>query len=149
MGTSPVQVPAGVIARTGTIHVDDAAAAFHAVIDRLDGRLGSWPVFDLVTEILSAVESWRQPKWPWELPRLWSIRGHCNPFLEALSLVSKANASQANASRAKTVSQPKRTEFLLNHPIFFSRPGRLRSNKTFPSSRSILSGLKELKSGHP
>lgn len=39
-----VSIGANVTARASLVHVDDAAAAFHAAVDRLDGRLGDWPV---------------------------------------------------------------------------------------------------------
>ncbi|KAJ5546934.1 NAD dependent epimerase/dehydratase family protein [Penicillium frequentans] len=113
---SPVQVAADRTACPGVVHVDDVAAGFHAAIDRIDGRLGTWPVFDLVTETLSVVEIMENVKTFLGVKALIEYTGaHENPFLEALSLVSKSDAS-----RAKTVLgwNPKRTEFLLNLPIY-------------------------------
>jgi len=60
--TDPIQVPAEPDIHAGVIHVDDVAAAFHAVVDRIHGGLGSWPVFDLwaesvrVDQIMEAAE---------------------------------------------------------------------------------------------
>ncbi|KAJ6006480.1 NAD dependent epimerase/dehydratase family protein [Penicillium sp. IBT 35674x] len=114
--TSPVQMAADRTACPGIVHVDDVAAGFHAAIDRIDGRLGTWPVFDLVTETLSVMEIMENVKTVLGVKAPIEYTGtHGNPFLEALSLVSKSNAS-----RAKTVLgwNPKRTEFLLNLPIY-------------------------------
>ena len=50
----PVQVPLPADARPGLVHVDDAVSGIHTVVDRILGQgLGPWPVFDLVTEMLS------------------------------------------------------------------------------------------------
>ncbi|KAJ5777161.1 hypothetical protein N7520_000407 [Penicillium odoratum] len=114
--TSPVQVPGARAACPGTVHIDDVAAGFHAAIDRIDGRLGSWPVFDLLTETIPLVAIIETVKTVLgvEAP-LEYIGTQGDPLLEALSLVSKSDAS-----RAKTVLgwNPKRTEFLLNLPIY-------------------------------
>lgn len=114
--TEPVKIPADREARSGTVHVDDVASGFHAAIDRIDGQLGSWPVFDLVTESISVVEITENArealgaKAPLEY-----IGTQGNVFFEALGLVSKSDAS-----RAKTVLgwTPRRTEFLLNIPVY-------------------------------
>ncbi|KAJ5660195.1 NAD dependent epimerase/dehydratase family protein [Penicillium longicatenatum] len=114
--TSPVQVPVDRTACPGVVHVDDVAAGYHAAIDHIDGRLGSWPVFDLITETVSVVEVLENVKTALGVDAPLEYTGtHGNPFLEALSLVSKSDAS-----RAKTVLgwNPKRTEFLLNLPIY-------------------------------
>jgi nucleoside-diphosphate-sugar epimerase len=111
-----VQVPVDRTACPGVVHVDDVAAGFHAAIDRIDGRLGSWPVFDLITETVSVVEVLGNVKTALGVDAPLEYTGtHGNPFLEALSLVSKSDAS-----RAKTVLgwNPKRIEFLLNLPIY-------------------------------
>ncbi|KAI9035918.1 NAD-dependent epimerase/dehydratase family protein [Aspergillus affinis] len=110
--TGPIQVPADKAARTGIVHVDDVAVGMHAIIDRLDGRLGTWPIFDLVTETVSMVEIMEAAKAVLNVKASLEYTGtHGNPFLEALSLVCNSNAS-----RAKIVLgwDPKRTEFLLN-----------------------------------
>lgn len=110
--SSPILVPADIDARIGVIHVDDAAAACHAVIDRLDGRLGSWPVFDLVTETLSVVNVMEASKAALGVTApLEYVGTNGNPFLEALGFVSNSDAS-----RAKIVLgwEPMRIEFILN-----------------------------------
>ena len=111
-----IQVPADITARTGTVHVDDVAAAFHAAIDRLDGRLGSWPVFDIGTEMIGTQEIMEAAKEVLGVTAKLEYAGtHGNPFLEALSLVSKSDAS-----RARTVLgwEPRRKEFILNLPLY-------------------------------
>ncbi|KAJ5604424.1 hypothetical protein N7510_009578 [Penicillium lagena] len=111
-----IQVPVDITARTGTLHVDDAAAAFHAAIDRLDGRLGTWPVFDLVSETIGVQEIMQAAKEALGVKAKLEYAGtHGNPFLEALSLVSKSDAS-----RARTVLgwEPRRKEFILNLPVY-------------------------------
>lgn len=114
--TAPIQVPADEAARTGMVHVDDAAAALRAIIDRIDGRLGTWPVFNLVTETVTAVEIMEAAKAVLDVKAPLEYTGtHGNPFLEALSLVCNSNAS-----RARTVLgwEPKRIEFVLNVAIY-------------------------------
>ncbi|EAW14099.1 NAD-dependent epimerase/dehydratase family protein [Aspergillus clavatus NRRL 1] len=111
-----IQVPADFTARTGMVHVDDAAAAFHAAIDRLDSRLGAWPVFDLVTETIGIQEIMEAAKETLGIKARLEYTGtHGNPFLEALSLVSRSDAS-----RARTVLgwEPRRREFILNLPVY-------------------------------
>ncbi|KAJ5591630.1 uncharacterized protein N7459_001999 [Penicillium hispanicum] len=115
-GSSPVQVPADVGSRTGVVHVDDVAAGFHAAIDRLDGRLGSWPVFDLLTETVSVGEIIEAAKAALGVTAPVEYTGtQGNPFFEALALVSKSDGS-----RAKTALgwEAKRTEFLMNMPTY-------------------------------
>lgn len=115
--TTPIQVSADATARVGTIHIDDVAAAFHAAIERLDGRLGSWPVFDLVTETLGVHEIMEAAKAALEVTALLEYVGTHKSYESslALSLVSKLDSS-----RAKTVLgwEPRRREFLLNLAIY-------------------------------
>ncbi|KAL2845475.1 hypothetical protein BJY01DRAFT_214129 [Aspergillus pseudoustus] len=114
--TDVIQIPADVQARNPTIHVDDIAAGFHAAIDRIDGRLGAWPVFDLVTETIGVQDITEAVKGALGVTAPVEYTGtQGNPFFEALSLVSKADAS-----RARTVLgwEPRRTEFLLNIAIY-------------------------------
>ncbi|KAL4866185.1 hypothetical protein BDV12DRAFT_173234 [Aspergillus spectabilis] len=111
-----IQIPADIEARTGTVHVDDVAAGFHAAVDRIDGRLGAWPVFDLVTETIGVQDITEAVKAALGVTVPVEYTGtHGSPFLEALSLVSKSDAS-----RARTVLgwEPKRKEFILNLPIY-------------------------------
>ncbi|KAL3461865.1 hypothetical protein BJX64DRAFT_150098 [Aspergillus heterothallicus] len=114
--SKPIQIPANAQARSPTIHIDDVAAGFHAAIDRIDGRLGAWPVFDLVTETIGVQDMAEAVKDVLGITAPIEYTGtHGNPFFEALSLVSKADAS-----RARTVLgwKPRRTEFLLNIAVY-------------------------------
>ncbi|KAL2838072.1 hypothetical protein BJX68DRAFT_249338 [Aspergillus pseudodeflectus] len=111
-----IQIPADDKARSPTIHVDDVASGFHAAIDRIDGRLGAWPVFNLITETIGVQEITEAVKGALGVTAPVEYTGtHGNVFLEALSLVSKTEAS-----RARTVLgwEPRRTEFLLNIPVY-------------------------------
>jgi nucleoside-diphosphate-sugar epimerase len=111
-----ISVPARPGARAGTAHVDDIATAFVAAIERLDGSLGTWPVFDLVTETLSVkeiVEAARTALGS-EAPVILTGPGD-DGFLEGMSLVATYDAA-----RAKTVLgwRPKRVDFLGNIEVF-------------------------------
>lgn len=111
-----IQVPADRKARIGTIHIDDVVSAFHAAIDRLDGRLGSWPVFDLLGETISAVEIMEAAKAALGVKAPLEYAGTMgNPFLEALSSVTNCDASRA---RTGLGWEAKRKEFLLNLPLY-------------------------------
>ena len=111
-----IQVPADREARTGTIHVDDVAGGFHAAIDRIDGRLGSWPVFDLLGETISVVEIMEAAKSAMGVKAPLVYAGSKgNPLLEALSLVSTTDASRA---RVVLGWEAKRKDFLLNLPVY-------------------------------
>ncbi|KAJ5621261.1 hypothetical protein N7528_006044 [Penicillium herquei] len=113
---SPVQIPVDAKARPGLVHVDDVAAGFHAAIDRIDGRLGEWPVFDLLSETLPLTAFLDATKVAMGLDAPIEYTGpDGNPFYEALSLVSNSDAS-----RAKSVLgwSPKRTDILLNLPVY-------------------------------
>ncbi|KAL4996292.1 hypothetical protein BDV10DRAFT_113309 [Aspergillus recurvatus] len=114
--TDTIQIPADIATRTGTVHVDDVAAGFHAAIDRIDGRLGTWPVFDLVTENIGIQEIIEAVKAVLGVTAEVEYTGtHGNAFLQALSLVSKSDAA-----RARTVLEwePKRKNFVLNLPVY-------------------------------
>lgn len=113
--SAPVQVPADATARTGTVHIDDVAAAFHAAIDRLDGRLGSLPVFDLVTETVGVCEIMEAAKEVMQVTAPLEYVGTRGDFSLASSIVSKLDSS-----RVRTVLQwePKRREFLLNLGVY-------------------------------
>lgn len=115
--TDAIQVPSDREAMTGCVHVDDVAAAYGIAVDRLDGLLGAWPVFDLVGETLSVDAIINAAKEILDVKAPLQYTGtHGNPFLEALGLVSKIDAS-----RARTVLgwEAKRREFLLNMPVYF------------------------------
>lgn len=114
--SDPIQVPADRQARTGTIHIDDVVSAFHAAIDLLDGRLGSWPVFDLLGETISVVEIMEAAKIALGVKAPLEYAGTMgNPYLEALSLVANGDSSRA---RNVLGWEAKRREFLLNLPVY-------------------------------
>ena len=96
----------------GFVHVDDVVAGMHAVVDQIEGRLGTWPIFDLVGETLRArdvIQAGREALGIKAEPKYVGPQG--NPFLELLN-----GKTISEASRARTVLgwTPKRTEFLLN-----------------------------------
>jgi nucleoside-diphosphate-sugar epimerase len=108
--SDPVQVPADATARTGTVHVDDLADAFVRAADRLDGQLGSWPVFDIGAETLPIGEIMEAAAKVLGVKASLVYGGtHDNPFLEALSLVSNSDTA-----RARTVLgwEPKHRDFI-------------------------------------
>ncbi|KAJ5233000.1 hypothetical protein N7468_005956 [Penicillium chermesinum] len=85
---APIQIPADKETRSGTIHVDDVAAGFHAAIDRIDGQLGSWPIFDLVAETVSVVEITENVRELYGVKAPLEYTGaQGNVFFEALGLV--------------------------------------------------------------
>lgn len=111
-----IQVPADRTARTGTIHVDDVVSGFHAAIDRLDGRLGPWPVFELLSETFSVVEIMEATKAALGVKAPLHYAGsQGNPFLEALSLVANIDGSRA---RIVLGWEAKRKDFLQNLPVY-------------------------------
>ncbi|KAL4890164.1 NAD dependent epimerase/dehydratase family protein [Aspergillus ambiguus] len=111
-----VQIPAAAAARIGTVHVDDVAAGLHTAVDHLGGQLGSWPVFDLVTETVSIVEIMETAKAVLGVEALLDYIGPVgDPFMEAMSCASKLDASRARYVLGWT---PKRTEFLLNLSVY-------------------------------
>jgi nucleoside-diphosphate-sugar epimerase len=115
--SDPVRVPADQKARMGMIHVDDVVAGYHAAIDRIDGGLGSWPIFDLVGETISVaaiMDGTRDAVGMVATIEYLGSQG--NPFFEALNLITNSDAA-----RARTVLgwEVKRRDFLLNLPIYF------------------------------
>ncbi|KAL4747589.1 hypothetical protein BDW72DRAFT_182419 [Aspergillus terricola var. indicus] len=114
--SDPIQIPAYITTRTGIVHVDDVAAGFHEAIDRIDGGLGGWPVFDLVAETVGIQEIIEGVKAALGVAAEAEYTGtHGDVFLEAMGLVSKNDAA-----RARTVLEwePKRKDFVLNLPVF-------------------------------
>jgi nucleoside-diphosphate-sugar epimerase len=108
----PVQLPVGAATRTGTVHVDDLADAFVRTTDRLDGRLGSWPVFDVGAETLPVGDIMEAAAKVLgvEAPLVYAGT-HGNPFLEALGLVSNSDTARA---RSVLRWEPKRRDFIQN-----------------------------------
>lgn len=108
-----VQVPVGREARTAVIHVDDVVSALHAVVDRIEGRLGNWPVFDLVSETVGIGETLdavaRVMKIENEVEIEFTGTGE-NVFFQAMGVRSNLDGTRANTVLGWT---PKRREFLL------------------------------------
>ncbi|KAL4737623.1 hypothetical protein BDV11DRAFT_216610 [Aspergillus similis] len=105
-----------ITARTGIVHVNDVAAGFHAAIDRIDGRLGGWPGFDLVAETIGIQGIIEGVKAALGVAAEVENTGtHGGAFLEAMNLVSKNDAA-----RTRTVPEwePKRKNFVLNLPVY-------------------------------
>ena len=99
-------------ARIGLVHVDDMAAAFQASIDRIDGRPGNWPVFNVAAETVSIPDIIHATLEALNLESHVSFDGTGGQvLLETSSL--RANGDTA---RAQTVLgwQPKRRDFLMN-----------------------------------
>jgi hypothetical protein len=112
-----IQIPADREGRTVTVHVDDLVAGYHAAIDRIDGRLGSWPVFDLIGETVSIADMMEATRKAIGLESPIEYMGsNGNPFLKALNLVSTSDGA-----RARTVLgwEAKRRGFVRNLPVYF------------------------------
>ncbi|KAL4759517.1 uncharacterized protein BDW70DRAFT_151601 [Aspergillus foveolatus] len=85
--TDTIQIPVYTTIRTGIVHVDSVAAGFHAAIDRIDGRLGGWFVFDLVAETIGIQEIIVGIKAALGLAAEVAYTGtHGDAFLEAIGL---------------------------------------------------------------
>lgn len=114
--TDPVKIPATHDARASLIHVDDVVSGFHAVVDRIHGGLGSWPVFDLGAETVEGVaimEAVREAmgikaELEWAGPR-------GDVMHQAMTMKTSYNGSRA---RIVLNWEPKRRDFLANVPIF-------------------------------
>ena len=112
-----LSIGAEVSARVGLVHVEDVAAAFHAAIDRIDGRLGDWPVFDVVAETVSLADIVHGTLEALGLKASVDFAGTGGDvFLEGLGL-----RTNGDAARARTVLgwQPKRRDFLLNLGMYY------------------------------
>jgi len=112
--TEAIQIPTNAAARTTLVHVDDLAEAFVNAADRIDGRLGSWPVFDIfsqqlpVPDIIEAAKKALGLKAPVEYAGTMG-----NAFLEALAEVNNSENSRA---RSVLGWQPRRTDFIGDMP---------------------------------
>ncbi|MCJ1333640.1 hypothetical protein MMC10_010340 [Thelotrema lepadinum] len=109
---SPVEINAKKDSVTGIVHVDDVASGYHAVIDRIEGRLGTWPVFDLLGETLPLSDIVEAAREAMGVKAGVEYVGHKGePLAELLSVKMKSEAS-----RAKTVLgwYPQKMDFLLN-----------------------------------
>ena len=111
-----MQIPTDIGSRTAVIHVDDVASAMHAVTDRVLGLLGSWPVFDLVSETVSVKEVVEGARGVLGVEARLEFVGSRNEFLEAMNGV----ANHERSSRASIVLgwEAKRRDFLQNLPMY-------------------------------
>jgi nucleoside-diphosphate-sugar epimerase len=112
-----VQIPADAGARIGTVHVDDLAEAYMRVVDRVHGLLGSWPVFDVTSEVLPVPDIVQAAAEVLgvEKKRIVYAGTEGNPFLEALSLVVNTDSARA---RCVLGWEAKRRGFVLNLGVF-------------------------------
>lgn len=116
-GGDALSIGADPSARIGLVHVDDVAAAFHAAIDRIDGRLGDWPVFDVAAETVSLAVIMQETLGALGLKASVEFAGTGGDlFLEGMGL-----RSNGDAGRARTVLGwlPKRRDFLLNVGTYY------------------------------
>ncbi|KAL4912015.1 hypothetical protein BDW62DRAFT_216719 [Aspergillus aurantiobrunneus] len=111
-----IQIPADITARPSTVHITDVAAGLHAAIDRIHGQLGTWPVFDLVTETVGVQDIVEAAKSGLGVTTEVEYTGTGGDImLEAMSAVGNSEAA-----RARTVLgwYPRRTEFVLHMPVY-------------------------------
>ena len=94
-----MEIPTDVGSRAAVIHVDDVAAGMHAVTDRVLGLLGSWPVFDLVSETVGVKEVVEGARDVLGVKAPLQFVGSRNEFLEAMNGV----ANHDRSSRASIV----------------------------------------------
>ncbi|THW72989.1 NAD dependent epimerase/dehydratase family protein [Aureobasidium pullulans] len=117
-GGEKLSISADKSTRVCLVHVDDVASAFRAAIDRLDGRLGDWPVFDVVAETISLESIIEGTTEAVGLKTSVDFIGTGGDvFLEAMGL--RANV---DSSRARTVLgwEPRRRDFLLNVGTYYA-----------------------------
>lgn len=116
-GGDTLSIAADASTRAGLVHVDDVAAAFHAAIDRLDGRLGDWPVFDVAAETVSLADILHGTLEALGMKASVKFAGTGGDlFMEGLGL--RANGDSARA-RMVLGWQPKRRNFLLNVGMYY------------------------------
>ncbi|KAF2004772.1 NAD(P)-binding protein [Amniculicola lignicola CBS 123094] len=110
----PIKIPADAVARTTTVHLDDLAHAFVSAADRIDGRLGSWPVFDIFTQTLPVPDILEAAKKVLSITAPLQYAGTMgSAFLEALSLVCNGENSRA---RSVLGWEPKRVDLIGDMP---------------------------------
>ncbi|KAJ2983218.1 hypothetical protein NQ176_g844 [Zarea fungicola] len=111
--TDVIAIPADKDTQPGIVHVDDAADAFVKTIDQIE-RLGSWPVFDIVTETVKVTTLMEEVKRILGVSRELSYVGsQGNPLFEALALVTNGTSSRA---RVQLGWQPRRRDFIRDLP---------------------------------
>ncbi|KAI1813545.1 NAD(P)-binding protein [Poronia punctata] len=110
----PVSIMADENTRNGVVHLDDLGAAYVSVVEKINGQLGSWPVFELTTETVPVNDLLRGVAAVLGVKREIRYEGtRGNAFLEALSLCSNTDSSRA---RAILGWDPKRRDIIQNLP---------------------------------
>ncbi|ETS85589.1 hypothetical protein PFICI_03614 [Pestalotiopsis fici W106-1] len=108
-----IAIPADADTRTGVVHVDDIADAFVKAIGSMH-NLGSWPVYDVVSETVSlTVVLEKVKRILGATGKLSYVGTHGDAFLEALALVTNASSARARIELGWT---PKRREFVRDLP---------------------------------
>ena len=111
-----IQIPADKAARTGAVHVDDLADAYVGALDRIQGQLGSWPVFDIATENLSVVDLLEAAKKALGVEAELQYAGTMgSAFLEALSLVANTDSSRSKQVLGWT---PRKVDLVPNTAVY-------------------------------
>ena len=114
--TEVIQIPADTTARPSCVHITDTAAGLHAAIDRIHGHLGTWPVFDLVTETVGVRDIVEAAKSSLGVTAEVEYTGTKGDVM--LEAMSTAGNSEGGRSRAVLGWYPKRTEFVLNMAVY-------------------------------
>lgn len=109
---STISIPADRDINISAVHVDDVADAFVLAVDKIDGQLGNWPVFDVRAETFPLTASIDAAAKELGVSAKIEYAGtHGDVFLEALSLSTRADTSR---SYSVLGWKPKRRDFLLN-----------------------------------
>ena len=109
--TAPVEIPTNLDSRPAIVHVDDVVSGMHAITDRIHGLLGSWPVFDLTTEIVAVKDIVGRAATILGVKAPLKHTGSQNPFHEAMNVVANEESGRA---RIVLGWEAKRTAFILN-----------------------------------
>ena len=113
--TEPVEVPTNLEIRPAIVHVDDVVSGIHAVTDRVHGLLGSWPVFDLISETVMIKDVLEGTRDVLGVNAPLKYIGSQNAFHEAINVVANEKTSRASIILGW---EGKRRSFLLNLPIY-------------------------------
>lgn len=109
--SEPVEIPTNIDSRPAIVNVDDVVSGMHAIIDRIHGLLGSWPVFDLTTELVMVKDIMEGAATILGVKAPLKYVGAQNPFHEAMNVVANEKSGRA---RIVLGWEAKRTSFLLN-----------------------------------
>ena len=109
--TKPVEIPTNIDIRPAIVHVDDVVSGMHAITDRIHGLLGSWPVFDLTTEIVMVKDVVEGAANILGVKAPLKYIGSQNPFHEAMNVVANEKSGRASIVLGW---EAKRIGFILN-----------------------------------